>query len=136
MNENETTDILLKLRIIELIIAFFLIFFNGLSHFKNVFLSSKTNKKINNMPLQLLYKRLLFIYLFCMGLMIFLFNDKKVFGMPISMLCLVIHVIYIIALIKIKPYNNSLKIHSVALYLNQIIYLVFLALLNFINLIG
>ena len=70
-----------------------------------------------------------------MGVLIFFFNDKKIYKIPISVICLIIHVIYMIILAKIKPYQQSLRIHSIALGLNQIVYFVFLVLLNLINFI-
>jgi hypothetical protein len=53
-----------------------------------------------------------------------------------SVLCFAVQVIYMIIMLRIQPYKGSLKIHTVSLFLNQLISLVFLALINLINFMG
>lgn len=106
-----------------------------LSHFKNAFLSKITIKKIKQRPEELLYKRLLFIYLFVVGGLIFFFNDVKLGPIPTSVVVLFLHSIYTVIIVFIKPYKQSLRIHAFVLYMNQILYGVFLIVINLINLV-
>jgi hypothetical protein len=69
-----------------------------------------------------------------MGSLIFFFNDFALNQIPMSLICLAIHIIYMLVLIKINPYKLSLKIHTFSLFANQSLYLVFLLFINLINL--
>ena len=71
-----------------------------------------------------------------MGGLIFFFNDLKLGFIPISVIVLVIHAIYAFSLLLIQPYKQSLRIHAFTLYMNQVLYGVFLIVINFINLLS
>jgi hypothetical protein len=125
---------LLSLRGFFFIILFVVVFSIGLNLFLNVFLSVKTIRKMEERPEELLYKRMLWVYLNLMGFLIFFFNHIKIGDLiPVSVICLIVHLIFAIALPLIKPYKQSLRIHAVALYLNQALYFVFLVFINLIN---
>lgn len=79
---------------------------------------------------------MLFGYLLIMGMLIFFMNDKQIHGIYMSALCLVIQLVYTFIILKIQPYKQSLKVHAIALYLNQILYTIFLVFINLINFIG
>ena len=70
-----------------------------------------------------------------MGLLVFFYNDVKLYTIPISVVCLVVHTFYFIVLIVIRPYKKALRVHSVALYFNQFVFFVFLVVINVINFI-
>lgn len=106
-----------------------------LNHFKNAFLSRKILKKIQERPEELFYKQLLYIYLFVMGGLIFFFNDIKLSVIPISVIVLFFHTIYALSLLFIQPYKQSLRIHAFTLYMNQVLYGVFLIVVNLINML-
>lgn len=90
-------------------------------------------KKSKRDPEELLYKRLLFIYLFVIGALIFFFNDVKIGFLPISAIVLALHIIYAVSLLFIQPYKQSLRIHAFVLYMNQALYGAFLIVINLIN---
>ncbi len=117
----------------EFFIILFVIFSILLNHFKNAFLSRKTVKKFEERPEELLYKKFLFIYLLVIGALIFFWNNVKIVYVPISALVLAFHSIYAISLLFIKPYKQSLRIHSFTLYINQLLYFCFLVVINLIN---
>jgi hypothetical protein len=71
-----------------------------------------------------------------MAPLLMVFNDIEVNNIPISAFCFVIQVIYMIVLLKIQPYKVAFRIHTVSLYLNQIMYFIFLAVINYLNFIG
>ncbi len=133
--DHKFQSLFLSLRGIEFFIILFVIFSVMLNHFKNAFLSRKTVKKIQERPEELLYKKLLFIYLFAIGTLIFFWNNIKIASVPISVFALVLHLIYAICLLFIQPYKKSLRIHAFALYMNQLLYFCFLVVINLINLV-
>lgn len=134
-NDYSFTSLLLKLRTSEFLLTFFIILSIGFNHFRNMFVSTKTLQKIKERPEELLYKKLLFVYLTVIGLLIFFYNGVKFSTIPMSVICLTVHTFYVILLIRIQPYKQALRIHSVALYFNQFLYLMFLVVINLINLI-
>jgi hypothetical protein len=71
-----------------------------------------------------------------MGGLIFFFNDIKLGVIPISTIVLILHTIYAISLLFIQPYKQSLRIHAFTLYMNQVLYGVFLIVINLINLVS
>ena len=81
-----------------------------------------------------MYKKLLFVYLCVIGGLIFLCNDLIIAYVPMSAIVLSLHSIYSVALVVIKPYKQSLRIHSFALYINLTLVLVDLVVINMINL--
>jgi len=50
-----------------------------------------------------------------------------------SAIVLGIQLVHLIVVIIINPYKQSLKIHTVGMILNNLFYLVFLVVINFIN---
>jgi len=64
------------------------------------------------------------------------FNDMTLYHLPISILILVLQVIYTLILVLIHPYRQSLRIHTVTLFINQGVYIVFLIAINLINLVN
>jgi hypothetical protein len=104
-----------------------------MNNFKNVFLSSETMKKVLYKPEELIYKRLLLVYLLVIGTMVLFFNNVSIFAIPLSVIILILQIAYTIALIIIHPYKQSLRVHTVTLLINQIVYLVFLFFINLIN---
>lgn len=104
------------------------------NHFKNLYLSILTQQKINQRPEELLYKRLLIIYLAIIGTLIFFFNDLHIIDFPLaSVLALVLSLGFIIILLKIKPYKQSLRIHQISIIIHHLFYAVFLVVINLIN---
>ena len=106
-----------------------------LNNFNNLFLSQEAHKKVILRPEERSYKRLLFVYLLVVGTLVLFFNDIVVYGIPTSALVLVLQVFYTLALIVIHPYKQSLRVHTITLLINQCLYIVFLVVVNFINLI-
>lgn len=70
-----------------------------------------------------------------MGFLIFFWNDLRFDLIPFSLVVLCIHSIYILTLLWINPYRRSLRIHSVGIYVNQLVCLVFLIVINLINMV-
>ena len=69
--------------------------------------------------------------------MIFMFNDKKLLSLiPVSVFVLMIHIVYMVILKIIDPYQQSLNVHKYGLFLCQSVYLVFLIVINCINIVG
>jgi hypothetical protein len=99
-----------------------------------MFLSQGAQKKALLRPEERTYKRLLFIYLLIVGTLVFLGNWIVIFKVPMSVLVLGLQVLYTISLIAIHPYKQSLKVHTITLLLNQALLIVFLVIINFINL--
>lgn len=116
-------------------IVLLIVFSVQLNQFKNLFLSKKSVRKIDERPEELLYKKLLFLYMCVIGSIVMFWNDVTFFKVPISTLVMGLHSIYSVSLLFIQPYKQSLRIHAVALYLNQLVYFVFLAVINLINLV-
>lgn len=135
VNNTTLTQILLNLRGMEFMAASTIISSVGFNHFRNMFLSIKTMEKIQERPEELLYKKMLFIYLTIMGVLIYFYNDIKISMVPMSVICIAVHTFYFVFLIIIRPYKQALRIHSVALYFNQFLYFVFLVVINLINLV-
>ena len=79
------------------------------------------------------YKNLLFIYLFIVGFLIFFCNCKMIGPVYFSATVLALHTIFMLALIRIQPYKQSLKVHTVTLIFNNLMVLVFLAVINLLN---
>jgi hypothetical protein len=79
------------------------------------------------------YKFVLFVHLFIMGNLIFFFNELKLRWICCSVIALIVHCCYFIALIQIDPYQQSLKIHKFTLIFNNALYLLFIFVINLIN---
>lgn len=90
-------------------------------------------KKIHLKPEEQLYKLGLFIYLMVIGVLITFFNTVNMNDVPFSLLILFLQGFYTVFLIYVNPYKQTLKIHSVTLLINQIVYIVFLIVINLIN---
>lgn len=69
-----------------------------------------------------------------MGYLIFFFNNLKVLSyLKTSLIALIVELIFIVLIVKINPYRQSLRIHTVTLWINHLVYVVFLVVLNVIN---
>ena len=84
----------------------------------------------------MLYKKVLFLYLISMGSTIMFFNDITVFGLPFSLITLLIQVAYMIIVLVINPYRQSLRVHSISIIFYQVVYLIFLCVINMINFVS
>ncbi len=115
------------------LLTIFVIVFICMNNFKNMFLSSETMKKIFHKQEEQTYKKLLVVYLSVMGFIICFCNKVVIANVPFSVLILLLQIIYIIALLMIHPYKQSLRVHSITLLINQCVYLVFLIFINLIN---
>lgn len=82
-----------------------------------------------------MYKRILAIYLGVVGVLVCFFNDlyAEPINLHMSAVVLAIQILFIILLIIIKPYKQSLKVHTFGLLLNATMYLLFLVVINIIN---
>jgi hypothetical protein len=90
--------------------------------------------KLRERSMELNYKKALFIYLMLMGFVICFLNEIDIMKMvPMSLIALCIHFVYIGVLIWINPYKMSLRIHTVGLFTCQGIYGIFLIFINMIN---
>jgi hypothetical protein len=68
------------------------------------------------------------------GIIIFFFNDLQIANLiPISLFVLILNLGFILILLKIKPYKQSLRIHQVSLIINHLLYAVFMVIINLIN---
>jgi hypothetical protein len=115
--------------------AFFIIISVGLNNFKNFYFKHGDFQKLNKKPEEFLYKKILFLYLFLMGIIILFFNDVKLYGIPMSCFVGFIHLIYTLLInFIVRPYQNSLKIHKSILFAEHVVYLIFLVMINMINL--
>lgn len=104
-----------------------------LNNFKNTWLSLTSHNKLLERPEELHYKQVLFVYLLVIGLIVCSFNCKKVGPVYFSGIALAVHIVFILALVKIKPYKQSLKVHTVTLFINNGVVLVFLIVINLLN---
>ena len=71
-----------------------------------------------------------------MGGLIFFFNDIKLEVIPISVIALGLHIVFATSLLIIQPYKQSLRIHAFTLYMNQVLYGIFLIVINLINMVN
>ena len=116
-----------------LLLSLFMIFFVSLNNFKNTWLSRSSEKQLLERVEELRYKNLLFIYLFVTGIIIFFFSSKRFGPVFSSAIVCGLHFMYLLALIKINPYEQSLKVHTVTLFINNGIVMVFLIVINLLN---
>lgn len=79
------------------------------------------------------YKRVYFLYLFLNVFCIILLNNKLIFGYPVSCLLLVASLAYLVYLIIYRPYKHSLLIHGVTVIINQLMYILILAMITLLN---
>ncbi len=124
---------MVKYRGIFIIICTFIVILINLNFFRNTFHSSITLGKWNQRSCELIYKLISFIYLIFMGSIIFFCNNKQIFTIPVSLVAIIIHIIYMCFLLYIKPYKMSLHIHSIGLMFCHAVYLLFLIFINAIN---
>ncbi len=113
----------------------FIIVFICMNNFKNTFLSQETLNKILLKPEEKTYKSCLVLYLCVFGFLILFFNEVVVYKIPMSMFVFVLQILYTIALVVVHPYRQSLRVHTVTLLINQVVYAVFLAFINLINMV-
>jgi hypothetical protein len=113
-----------------------MLLFICLNNFKNLWLGIHTFKKLLERPEEMQYKRLLLVYIFIIGFLIFFFNEINIFRVIASIIVLFIQAFYMIGIIMIDPYRQSLIIHKVGLLLSNgllFLYLVVINLINYIN---
>ncbi len=84
-------------------------------------------------PEEVHYRMALFLYLLVIGLIVCFFNCKKMGPIYFSVIALAVEIAFMLALIKIKPYRQSLKVHTVTLFFNNGVVLVFLIVINLLN---
>ena len=111
-----------------------IIFIIGLTNMFNFLLADRTMMKLFQRPAEQLYKKVLLVYLVLMGFLIM--NLHTLLDFPYfycSTLALVVHLIYMIILFRIKPYQLSLNVHSYGLNINQLVVLIVLAFVNLLN---
>lgn len=90
--------------------------------------------KLKERPMEINYKRAFFIYLLVVGFLILFANDFRIIKIvPMSVIVLLIHLIYVCMLAYINPYKLSLRIHTVGLFTCQGVYGMFLVFINIIN---
>lgn len=131
-----STNIILKRRALIVVVAFTFVTIAGINHFLNTLLSPLTVSKSSGRKCQLKYKQANFVYLVVIGFVIFFSNQLSFSHVHCSLVVLIIHSFYIFVLYQINPYQKSLMIHTYGLYLNQLIYLLFLLYVNLVNFIG
>ncbi len=110
-----------------------LIFWICLNNFINIWLPKKIQMDLERKKEQIIYKRALFLYLLLFGFLIFFFNKIKFLSISISAVMLLAQILFIIIIISINPYRQSLRIHTVTLLINHGVYTIFLVVLNIIN---
>ena len=113
----------------------FFLFSVGSNNFFNSWLSLVSHNKQLERPEEIKYKKALFIYLLVQGNLIFFFNNLTFWGVPCSVLVLAVHLIFMISLILINPYRQSLRVHQICVLFSQTVYLVFISVINLINLV-
>lgn len=117
-----------------LMFTFWIVYLLGFSLFGNLLMSDLTLGKMRERMMQLNYKRWYFLYLNVMGWMIAGFNDSNIMNViPMSIFVLIVHVCYMFILLNLNPYQMSLKVHTIGLWLCQLVYLIFLLFINLIN---
>lgn len=90
--------------------------------------------KFKERPMELKYKRAFFVYLLIVGFLILFLSDVLIMKMvPMSVIVLLVHFIYIGVLAYINPYKMTLRIHTVGLFTCQGVYGMFLIFINIIN---
>ena len=117
------------------VLSVFVVVVICMNNFMNIFLSQETMKKVQYKPEELTYKRLLLVYLLVIGSLVLFCNNASIFKIPLSVIVFILQLAYIIALIVVHPYKQSLRVHTVTLLINQIVYLIFLFFINLINFI-
>jgi hypothetical protein len=68
-----------------------------------------------------------------MGFFIFFMNDMESDGIYCSAISLTVHLIHILYVYRTDPYKQSLKIHTIGMIFNNIIYLIYIIIINVIN---
>jgi hypothetical protein len=133
IDENSQNSIFIKARSQILLISLIMIFCVILNNIKNTWLSLTSHNKLLERPEELHYKQVLFVYLLVIGLIVCFFNSKKVGPVYFSAIALAVHIVFMLVLIKIKPYKQSLKVHTVTLFINNGVVLAFLIVINLLN---
>lgn len=116
-----------------MILCLAIILIIGINFFSSILISSITVGRWKDRQPELIYKRAVFIYLVLIGAVIFFLNSVDL-PIPASVIALIIHVAYMIVLFIVNPYQMSLHVHTVGLWICQISYLLFLVFINVVNL--
>ena len=133
VDETSQNSILIKARGQILLISLIMIFCVVLNNFGNAWLSVSSHNKLMEKPEELHYRKILFLYLMVIGLIVCFFNCKTIGPIYFSVIAMVVQIIFMLALAKIKPYKQSLKVHTVTLFINNGAVLVFLIVINLLN---
>ena len=110
-----------------------LIFWICLNNFMNIWLPKKIQMELERKKEQIIYKRALFLYLLLFGFLIFFFNKIRLLSISISAVMLLAQILFIIIIVWINPYRQSLRVHTLTLFVNHGVYTIFLVVLNLIN---
>lgn len=132
-DESDRNNLIVRCRGQILLLSLFMIFCVLLNNFKNTWLSRSSEKQLLERVEEMRYKNLLFMYLFVAGIIIFFFSSKRVGPIFCSAIVCGLHFVYLLALIKIRPYKQSLTVHTVTIFINNGIVMVFLIVINLLN---
>jgi signal transduction histidine kinase len=133
INGYSQNSLLVRTRAIVALISFTIIFLVALNSFRNMWLSLPSYNRLLERPEELTYKRLLFVYLCLMGCLIFFCNTVKLGVVYCSAVAMLLHIVFMVSLVRIHPYRQSLRVHTVSLLFNNAVLLVFLFVVNLIN---
>lgn len=123
-----------KLGSLMAVAAIMLVFSVGLNNFWNTILSAGSWGRLAVNQHVITYKQVKFVYLVLMGVIIFPLNSIVFFKfIPISVVALLVHIVYMIILIQVKPYKTSLKVHKYGLFICEYTILIFLIIINLVN---
>jgi hypothetical protein len=133
INGYSQNSLLVRTRAIVALISFTIILLVALNNFKNMWLSLPSHNRLLERPEELTYKRLLFVYLCLIGCLIFFCNTVKLGVVHCSAVAMLLHIVFMVSLVRIHPYRQSLRVHTVSLLFNNTVLLVFLFVVNLIN---
>jgi hypothetical protein len=133
IDQTQQNSLIVKVRSLVILFSVFVIIFVGLNNLKNLFLGLYSFNKVSGRPEEMRYKSVLFGYLFMTGLIIFFLNSLNMFGLYCSVILVLIQFVYMLVLLKINPYKQSLTIHKVSLIYGNVLFFLYLIVINLIN---
>jgi hypothetical protein len=71
-----------------------------------------------------------------MGMIMFFLNGYSIVNNWISLFSLVVHVIYMLYILKLDPYEKTIRLHRYSLLLSLLIVLIGLSFVNYLNFYG
>lgn len=117
-----------------ILLSFSLTFIPSLNLFGSIFLSELSISKMKSNVMMILYKRSFFLYLMLMGIMIIFLTDVNIMHINIiPILVLILQIGFMVFLAWIKPYSNSLHVHTISLFTCHFVFLIFLIFINIVN---